>query len=80
MDVVGGNPKYDYGQFEAEDWTDIIAIECGDRFVIGLKSDGTVAAAGDNEYGQKNVRTWTNIVAIYAGTRNAYAMDVNGQL
>lgn len=80
VDVIGGNPKYDFGQFDAADWTDIIAIECGDRFVIGLKSDGTVVAAGDNEYGQKNVRTWQNIVAIYAGTRNAYALDVNGEL
>ena len=80
VNVIGGNPKYDFGQFDAADWTDIIAIECGDRFVIGLKSDGTVVAAGDNEYGQKNVRTWTNIVAIYAGTRNAYAMDANGKL
>ncbi|MEN6595777.1 MAG: protein kinase [Clostridiaceae bacterium] len=80
MDVVGGNPKYNYGQLDAANWTDIIAIECGDRFVIGLKSDGTVVAAGDNEYGQKNVRTWTNIVAICAGTRNAYALDANGEL
>ncbi|MEN6417461.1 MAG: protein kinase [Clostridiaceae bacterium] len=80
VDVIGGNPKYDFGQFDAADWTDIIAIECGDRFVIGLKSDGTVVAAGDNEYGQKNVRTWQNIVAIYAGTRNAYSLDVNGEL
>ena len=80
VDVIGGNPQYNYGQLDAANWTDIIAIECGDRFVIGLKSDGTVVAAGDNEYGQKNVRTWTNIVAIYAGTRNAYALDVNGNL
>jgi alpha-tubulin suppressor-like RCC1 family protein len=80
VDVMGGNPKYDYGQLDAANWTDIIAIECGDRFVIGLKNDGTVVAEGDNEYGQKNVRTWKNIVAIYAGTRNAYALDVNGKL
>ncbi|MEN6339956.1 MAG: hypothetical protein ABFD03_07510, partial [Clostridiaceae bacterium] len=80
MDVVGGNPKYNYGQLDAANWTDIIAIECGDRFVIGLKSDGTVVAAGDNEYGQKNVKTWGNIVAIYAGTRNAYALDADGTL
>ena len=80
VDVIGGNPKYDFGQFDAAEWTDIIAIECGDRFVIGLKNDGTVVAAGDNEYGQKNVRTWTNIVAICAGTRNSYAMDANGLL
>ncbi|HWP21240.1 MAG TPA: protein kinase [Candidatus Cryosericum sp.] len=80
VDVIGGNPDLDFGQKEAADWTDIIAIECGDRFVIGLKRDGTVVAAGDNEYGQKNVRTWTNIVAICAGTRNSYAMDANGLL
>ncbi len=80
VDVTDGNAEYDFGQKDADDWTDIIAIECGDRFVIGLKRDGTVVAAGDNEYGQKNVRTWKNIVAIYAGTRNAYALDVNGEL
>ena len=29
--------------------------------MVGLKSDGTVVAAGDNEDGQCDVSDWTNI-------------------
>jgi len=34
---------------------------------VGLKSDGTVVAVGDNEYGQCDVSDWTDIVAVSAG-------------
>jgi len=42
-------------------------IAAGCRHTIGLKSDGTVIAAGDNKYGQCNVSGWFNIVAVAAG-------------
>ncbi|RED52826.1 Regulator of Chromosome Condensation (RCC1) repeat protein [Cohnella lupini] len=38
---------------------DIIAA--GRRHTVGLKSDGTVVAVGDNEYGQCDVSGWRGI-------------------
>ena len=37
-------------------------VSGGCSHTVGLKSDGTVVAVGDNnEYGQCNVSDWTNI-------------------
>ena len=42
-------------------------IAAGRRHTVGLKSDGTVTAAGDNNYGQCDVSGWCDIVAVAAG-------------
>lgn len=80
VDVIGGNAKYAYGQTDAMNWSDIIAIDSGDQHVVGLTKDGRVLAAGDNSYGQCNVDHWTNIVAICAGRRHTVAIDNKGNL
>jgi alpha-tubulin suppressor-like RCC1 family protein len=36
-------------------------IAAGRRHTIGLKSDGTVVAVGDNEYGQCDISGWRGI-------------------
>ena len=36
-------------------------IAAGYRHTVGLKSDGTVVAVGDNEYGQCDVSGWRGI-------------------
>ncbi|MBE1445753.1 RCC1-like domain-containing protein [Paenibacillus sp. OAS669] len=36
-------------------------IAAGRRHIVGLKSDGTVEAVGDNEYGQCDVSIWRGI-------------------
>ena len=36
-------------------------ITAGRRHTVGLKSDGTVVAVGDNKYGQCNVGGWHGI-------------------
>lgn len=41
-------------------------IGVGSGYIVGLKSDGTVLAAGDNSLGQCNVSTWKKITAISA--------------
>lgn len=50
----------------------------GTGHIAGLKSDGTVVAAGDNTYGQCNVETWTDIVAIDAGDWHTVGLKKNG--
>ncbi|MDQ0888564.1 alpha-tubulin suppressor-like RCC1 family protein [Paenibacillus sp. V4I9] len=42
-------------------------IAAGRRHTVGLKSDGTVTAVGDNKYGQCDVSGWHDIVAVAAG-------------
>lgn len=36
-------------------------ISVGRRHTVGLKSDGTVTAVGDNEFGQCDVSGWRGI-------------------
>jgi len=42
-------------------------IAAGRRHTVGLKSDGTVTAVGDNIYGQCDVSGWCDIVSVAAG-------------
>ncbi len=42
------------------------AIALGDSHTVGLRSDGTVIATGDNSSGQCNVKEWTNVISISA--------------
>jgi alpha-tubulin suppressor-like RCC1 family protein len=39
-------------------WTDIIHVAAGRRHTVGLRSDGTVVAAGTNDHGQCGVGAW----------------------
>ena len=41
-------------------------LAAGRRHTVGLKSDGTVTAVGDNNYGQCDVSGWCDIVAVAA--------------
>lgn len=47
-------------------WDNIAAIDCGKKHLVGLKTDGTVVAHGDNTYGQCDVNGWNNVSKIYA--------------
>lgn len=49
------------------DWTDIVAIDAADSYVVGLKADGTVITAGPNYSGRCDVSDWKDIVQIAAG-------------
>lgn len=58
-----------------EDWSNIVAVAAGGGsntapgagHTVGLCSDGTVVAVGDNQYNQCDVTEWKDIVAIAAG-------------
>jgi alpha-tubulin suppressor-like RCC1 family protein len=39
----------------------MVAVAAGCAHTLGLKSDGTVVAMGDNEYGQCDVSGWRGI-------------------
>ena len=76
---------------EAEKWTDIDNIYAQDStttgsYIVGLKKDGTVVAAGDNRYGECEVSDWKDIAAITAesnaclGTKNDGTLIVAGDI
>ena len=52
-------------------------IAASRRHTVGLKSDGTVTAVGDNKYGQCNVSDWRDMIAVAAGNVHMAANTVN---
>jgi hypothetical protein len=58
------------GQLNVTTWTNITAIAAGVFHSVGLKDDGTVAAAGSNSYGQMNVSSWTNIMPVCGANKD----------
>ncbi len=54
------------------------ALSAGVYHTVGLKSDGTVVAVGDNLYGQCNVSGWTDIVALSAGYYHTVGLRSDG--
>ena len=53
-------------------------LAAGWAHTVGLKTDGTVVAVGDNGYGRCNVPDWTDIVAVAAGGRHAVGLKADG--
>ena len=53
-------------------------IVCGGAYTVGLKSEGTVVAVGDNDEGQCNVSGWTDIVAISCGDVHTVGLKSDG--
>ena len=53
-------------------------ISAGDLHTVGLKSNGTVVAVGENYDGQCNVSGWKDIVAISAGGRHTVGLKADG--
>ena len=63
---------------EKLEWEDIVAISANGWHVVGLKSDGTVVAAGWNENGECDVEEWEDIVAISTGTSHTIGLKADG--
>jgi 20S proteasome alpha/beta subunit len=53
-------------------------VAAGGRHTVGLKSDGTVVAVGNNDYGQLNVGAWTDIVKVAAGWNHTVGLKSDG--
>lgn len=61
--------------------TNIIALAAGNSFSLALRTDGRVAAWGDNTYGQTNLPAGlSNVTAIAAGTAHALALRSDGSV
>jgi alpha-tubulin suppressor-like RCC1 family protein/PKD repeat protein len=53
-------------------------VAAGYDHTVGLKSDGTVVAVGDNSYGQCNVASWTDMIQVAAGQFHTVGLKSNG--
>lgn len=58
--------------------TNRATIAAGYRHTVGVKSDGTVVAVGDNSGGQCNVSGWTDIVAVAVGDKHTVGLKSDG--
>ena len=56
--------------------TPMIAVS--DWHTVGLKSDGTVVAVGENDYGQCDVGNWTDIVNVAVGEYHTVGLKADG--
>lgn len=65
------------GQAKVEAWQDIVAIDAGDAFTIGLKKDGTVVVT-ENQQSALDTSAWTNVVQIAAGNSHIAALRSDG--
>ena len=53
-------------------------LDSGDLHIVGLRSDGTVLAVGDNSNHQCDVKSWRDIVAVAAGVYHTVGLKSDG--
>lgn len=59
--VIHNPMNYDFSG-----WESVIKVSCGKNHLVGLRSDGTVLAVGDNSDGQCDVSAWRDVADIAA--------------
>ncbi len=78
FDNSGEEKSLDHIETAPEDWKDVVAVSGWYDFILGLKADGTVIAAGSNEYGKCDVSHWKDITAISASASFAVGLKKDG--
>lgn len=59
-------------------FNDIVSISAGAYHTVGLKSDGTVVAVGENTDGQCDVSDWYDIIAVSTGGHHTVGLKSDG--
>lgn len=65
---------------EAKKWKDIKMISVSDEHAVGLKSDGTVVATGDNFHNECKVDGWKDVIEVYAENDYTIGLRSDGTL
>jgi alpha-tubulin suppressor-like RCC1 family protein len=65
-------------QVDIAGWTDIVFISAGWGHILGVRSDGTVVATGDNASKQSAVDDWADIVAVSSGQTHSVGLKSDG--
>jgi len=69
----------DAQELSAKLWKSVaVPVAAGGYHSLGLKSDGTVVATGDNDHGQCDVNDWTDIVAVAGGYIHSIGLKSDG--
>ena len=65
---------------QALSWTELqdVQISTDGDFIVGLKKNGTVVAAGNNRYGQCEISSWKDIVCIACGASHTVGVRSDG--
>jgi len=58
----------------------MICCDFESEYLLGLKSDGTAIAIGENEFGQCNVENWKNIASVVASTEYSIGIGEDGDI
>jgi len=61
-------------------WDNLVDVDAGKDFLIGLNISGKVMALGKNEHGQCEVSEWHDIVKIRAAGKRAIGLSIDGKL
>ena len=80
VELMWGAKNNAAGMGISSQWTDIEKIVLGETHIVGLKTDGTVVAAGNNHCGQCDVEEWKDIVMIDAGVNCTIGLTASGEL
>lgn len=66
--------------YDVSSWSGITQVSAGFDHAVGLKSDGTVVATGNNDCGQCDVSAWTDIVQVCAGREFTMGLKSDGSV
>ena len=69
---------YTRENYDVSKWTDIVSVSCGYNHILGLKSDGTLVAFGNNLSGACAIESWENIIEISAGRGYSIGLKSDG--
>lgn len=78
IDIVTSYVGPDRGQTNVSNWENITAVAAGTYHSVGLRSNGTVVAVGDNSCGQCEVSDWRDIIQIAAGQNHTVGLKKDG--
>jgi len=80
LDILGFEKihLFEQGQKTREKTNFENRISAGSTHILGLKSNGTVVAVGENNYGQCNITDWKDIVAVSAGGSHTVGLKSDG--
>ena len=67
-----------YGECNVQNWSGITAVASGTYHCVGLRSDGTVLAVGNNYAGECDLKGWRGITAIAAGADRSFGLCADG--
>jgi len=78
--LIQSNQAENYGLHQAEQWTDIEDVALTDTHIVGLKTDGTVVAVGNNASGECDVEEWKDVISVEAANGCTFGLTKDGEL